>query len=98
METLEEDVASARERELDDSKADSLDVVVRGEEPAAEVLAERLQRVAAELERGDVDEVLHRVGRDDQRVVAGRVGRSEVVAEDVDLTSAPHSSRPPSLR
>ena len=85
VETLEEDVASARERELDDSEPDSLDVVVRGEEPAPEVLAERFQRAGAELERGDVDEVLHRVGRDDHRVVAGRVRRSEVVAEDVEL-------------
>ena len=85
VEALEEDVAPARERELDDSEPDSLDVAVRVEEPAPEVLAERLQRVAAELERGDVDEVLHRVGRDDHRVVAGRVRRREVVAEDVDL-------------
>ena len=52
-----------------------------GQEVGREDRPERLDRAGEVLRRQGVDGVLHRVGRDDQGVVAGRVGGREVTFE-----------------
>ena len=61
---------------------------VGGQQPVAEVAEEALERVAVVAERLAQDVVLHRVGGDDGGVVALGVGRSEVVAEHLDVDLA----------
>ncbi len=69
--------AHALERDLARPDVDALHVVVALEQPPADERDEVLERRALVLEPHPVHEVLHRVRRDDHRVVALGVGRLE---------------------
>ncbi len=77
---LERLLGAALERDLAAGELDQLDLLVRGQEAAGKDLQEAVQRRILVLERRDMDEVLHGVGGDDERVVALRVGRDETGA------------------
>ena len=65
--------------------AQALHLRVRLEEPPAQEEEPPLQRRAVEVQRLAMDEVLHRVGGHDVRVVALRVGPREGLAHDLDV-------------
>ena len=73
------------EGDLDAADAQPLHVRVRLEEPATDEEQPLLQRRAVERQRLAVDEVLHRVGGDDQAVVALGVRGHERGAQHLDL-------------
>ncbi len=69
------------EGQLPPEHGQALHVRIRLQEARADVVQPALQRGSAAGQRRGMDEVLHRVGRDDQRVVAVDMGGREVTFE-----------------
>ncbi len=74
-----------RERQFADGQPQVVDLGIGGDEVVTDLLEVAFDGGAVELQRLPDDDVLHRVGRDDHRIVAFGVGRQEVRAEDLHV-------------